>query len=323
MKTSLTDAARRLAARPRAVATAVRALEAVGAHTVADHVDRIRSAGDLVPVVVPAGSRALRSHRFRMHSLDDRDQVVRAMRNGGWLGFEAPLPSVLVRLVRRWPDTFLDVGANTGFYSLLAVTADPRARAIAYEPVPEIVDLLRANLAANHQGRRVQVRALAIGDHRGSADLHLPPAQADGTVETSASLDPGFKETIERVVHVEADTLDGAWAAAARPRVNVVKIDVEGAEPKVLAGATELLDTCRPVLTIEVLPGADLASLERLRERHGYVDVALNPREAVVDRPAITPDAQSPNHLLVPREKVGDVAEQLGHVARLAVTRLD
>jgi FkbM family methyltransferase len=319
----LAHAARRLATRPGVASTSVRVLEGMGAQTLADHVDRIRAGGDLVPISVPPGFRSLRSHRFRMYSLEDRDQVVRAIRRGGWLSFEAPLPSVLALLVRRWPDTFLDVGANTGFYSLLAVTAHRKARAVAFEPVPEIVDLLRANLAVNPQGTRVGVRAVAIGDRRGTADLHLPPPQADGTVETSASLDPSFKDTIERVVRVDADTLDGAWAAAGRPAVSVVRIDVEGAEPTVLAGADELIEACRPVLTIEVLQGADLPALDRLREQLGYLDVALGEREAVVGGGPITPHDQAPNHLLVPRERVTAVVEQLGYVPRLVVTRLD
>lgn len=323
MSAPFSNAVRRVAGRPGPAAAAVRALEGVGAATLADHVDRLRSGGDLVPVTLPATSHALRSHRFRMYSLDDRDQVVRSIRRGGWMGFEAPLPTVLTLLVRRWPDTFLDVGANTGFYSLLAVTAHRRVRALAFEPVPEIAELLRANLAANPQGGRVQVRAVAIGEHRGTADLHLPPAQADGTVETSASLNPEFKERIERVVRVDADTLDGAWSSAGRPSVSVVKVDVEGAEPKVLAGAGELIDACRPVLSVEVLRGADLLVLDGFLDQHRYVDVALSEGEAVVARPGVEPDDLAPNHLLVPRERLRTVVERLGHVPRLTVTLLD
>ena len=319
----LVRAARRAATRPRAAAFVLQLLEGIGAHTLADHVDRIRSDDDLVAITVPPPTRALRSRRFRMYSLDDRDQVVRALRTGGWLSFEAPLPSVLTRLVRRWPDTLLDVGANTGFYSLLAVTAHRGARAIAFEPVPEIVELLQANLAANPQGRRVRVQAVAIGDESGTAALHLPHAQADGTVETSASLDPGFKGTIDRVVEARADTLDGAWTSAGRPPVSVVKIDVEGAEPRVLAGASELIEACRPVLTVEVLRDADLDALEALQARHRYVDVTLSPAEAVVNRPRLVADDLAPNHLLVPWERLAAVVDELHYVPRLVVTLLD
>lgn len=308
--------------KPATAGRAVAALEAIGAHTLADRVDRLRSGSDLVTVTVPAGSGAIRSRRFRMYALDGRDQVVRALRGGGWHAFEAPLPSVVVQVVRRWPQTVLDVGANTGLYSLIAVTADPRARAVAYEPVPEIASLLRANLAANPQGDRITVREVAIGDRSGSAQLHLPPAQPDGTIETSASLEPDFKEAIDRVVTVEAATLDRAWRVEGQPAVSLVKIDVEGAEHRVLAGATDLVTACRPMLTIEVLTAAEVETLDQFRRDHRYVDVTLTPTEAVVDNPSVRPDPQAPNHLLVPRERLDDVVHELQGIRGLGVTRV-
>jgi FkbM family methyltransferase len=257
-----------------------------------------------------------------MHALGGRDQVVRALRSGVWDAFEAPLPSVVVQLVRRWPQTVLDVGANTGLYSLVAVTAHHRAQAVAYEPVPEIAGLLRDNLAANPQGRRVTVREVAVGDETGPTELHLPPPQPDGTIETSASLEPDFKESIERVVPVQASTLDDAWSAEGRPAVSVVKIDVEGSEHRVLLGASQLVAQCRPVLTIEVLTGAEVDALERFRREWDYVDVTLGPTEAVVNRPSVQPDPQSPNHLLVPWERLSDTVDDLRAISSLTVTLL-
>lgn len=318
-------AAEELRARLRQPANAQRAvtvLDAVGAHTLADRVDRLRSDSDLVPITVPAGAGALRSRRFRMYALDGRDQVVRALRAGGWHAFEAPLPSVVAQIVRRWSDTVLDVGANTGLYSLIAVTADRRATAIAFEPVPEIAGLLRDNMAVNPQGARIRLREVAIGDRSGAAELHLPPAQADGTIETSASLEAGFKESIDRVVAVEAATLDDAWRTEGRPAVSLVKIDVEGAEHRVLTGADDLITSSRPVLTVEVLPAAKVAVLDAFCSRHDYADVTLAPAEAVVDNPAVRFDPLAPNHLLVARERLEDVVHELHGISGLRVTRL-
>ena len=140
----------------------------------------------------------------------------------------------------------LDVGTNTGFYSLVAVMAHPSVRVVAYEPVPEIVTMLHANVAANPQGRRVEIRQVAVSDRTGTATLHLPPPQADGTVETSASVEGDFKDTIQRTFEVASETLDTAWRAAGQPSVSIVKIDVEGAEHRVLAEPPELVEASRP-----------------------------------------------------------------------------
>jgi hypothetical protein len=51
---------------------------------------------------------------------------------------------------------------------------------------------------------------------------------------------------------VPIDTLDGIWAELGRPDIRLVKIDVQGAECRVLSGAGALLDACRPALYIEI-----------------------------------------------------------------------
>ena len=178
-----------------------------------------------------------RTAKIAMHGHKGADQVARALGQMGWEGFEAPLPSAVVRILRRWPGVLLDVGANTGFYSLIAVASGPDTTAIAYEPVPAIVEMLRANLRLNRASKRVTVEELAIGDRSGRATLHLPPPQPDGTIETSASLEPDFKEVIASSFEVRTSTLDDAWRASGEPAVTMVKVDVEGAEARVLAGA--------------------------------------------------------------------------------------
>ena len=145
------------------------------------------------------------------------------------------------------------------------------------------------------------VRPCAITDRTGSVELHLPPPQADGTVETSASVESDFKEVVERTVTVDGRTLDDAWITEGRPDVSLVKIDVEGAEHRVLAGADLVVASCRPVLSIEVLPSAHLDEIDAFRDRHDYVDVTLTPTDAVVNHPTITYHSDAPNHLLVPR----------------------
>jgi FkbM family methyltransferase len=293
-----------------------RLLDRLGAHHLAQ---RLLPEAAVVEVELPTVGRGDR-RRIRMATLAGRDQVARALQAGGWEGFEPPLPSVVAATLRRWPGTFLDVGANTGLYSLIATAADHRAAAIAFEPVPVIAALLRDNLALNEGGARVTVDELAIGDARGVATLHLPVPQPDGTIETSASLEPDFKEDIGATLEVRTCPLDDAWRDHGHPTVTMIKIDVEGSEARVLSGAREVIAAHQPVISVEVLDRVDPAPLEAMRADLGYVDISLSPGEAVVGWPTVQVVPDAPNHLLVPHDRLDAVVEDLRAMGTIRVS---
>ena len=159
---------------------------------------------------------------------------------------------------------------------------------------------------------------MAIGDQSGRATLHLPPPQLDGTVETSASLEPDFKEVVASSFEVRTSTLDDAWRGRGEPAVTMVKVDVEGSEARVLRGAEAVISTCRPVLSIEVLRAEDTGPLEAARARHRYVDITLAPGRAVIC-PSVAVDPAAPNHLLVPEERLAVVVDELRQIDGVAV----
>ncbi|MCU4186113.1 FkbM family methyltransferase [Acidiferrimicrobium sp. IK] len=224
------------------------------------------------------------------------------------------MPALLVELVHRCGGAFLDVGANTGVYAVLALAARSKGRVVAFEPVPAIVELLRANLRINQpRARRVEVLERAITDVDGTVQLYLPPPSGT-TIETSASLDPTFKEVTDVVLDVTAQRLDTWWAGAGRPEVDLVKIDTEGTEHRVFAGASRLIQEQRPIVVYELLPRADPTGAERLVAGAGYVDVRLRPETLVAGGP-VEFDPDGWNHALVPREKLPIVraaADRLG-----------
>ncbi|GCD20842.1 hypothetical protein CTKZ_24040 [Cellulomonas algicola] len=317
MTGTLRTARRRLgaaAAHPRVAG----ALERLGAHTLADRADRRRSAGEIVAVTVPAAATAWRARRIKALRRNGTDQWVEAFRQGGWWGYERPLPDVLLAAVRERRGAVVDVGANTGVYSLVAASV-PGTTVHAFEPYAPVAAMLRENLTLNSTGRRVHVVEAAVSDVEGQLDLYVPPDV--GLVETSSSTDPGFKGGELRRVQVRAVTLDGWWASAGRPRVGVVKVDVEGAEERTLRGARTVLRECRPWVVLEVLGGARFGELETERAAAGYVDVRLSPWEAVVgDR--IRFHELAWNHAWVPAERVEDAVRVLSGTG-LVVTRLD
>lgn len=139
----------------------------------------------------------------------------------------------------------VDAGANIGVLSLLAARLAPRGRVYAFEPAPRTADYIRANAAANRV-TNIEVEAVALSDHEGEIEFAVNteyPAGAHLAVD-------------EASITVPTTTLD-AWASrVGLDRLDVLKIDVEGAELLVLAGAAATIARFRPVVVAECNAGA-------------------------------------------------------------------
>ena len=303
----------RMAARASAV------LETVGAQTLADKVDRRRAGSGIVPIVLPAGPHDLRRRRIKMFGLSGDDQIVRAVRDGGWRAFELPLPDVYSVLVRRCHGQIYDVGANTGFYALVGATVNRSTQVHAFEPARDVFPLLENNVALSPHRSRITLTAAAVSDKVGSAEFFVPVSS--GVVETSSSLEGGFKDTHLETYSVSVTTLDEYWRQHGSEPVSMIKIDVEGHELSALLGGAALVDMCRPVLVVEVLDRAPMSALDDFRRAHDLVDVRLSPGEFIVGD-VVRWDPYAWNHLFVPRERLD---KELNTLAALDVrqTRLD
>jgi FkbM family methyltransferase len=138
-------------------------------------------------------------------------------------------------------DTFVDVGANVGYFTLLASTLG--ARVVAYEPTPSVFTRLRENVDLNGFHHAQLVNA-AVMDKPGTLSLHL-----SGDDPEANSL---FGDDAQSV-QVPAVTLDDDLASRDIQHVDLLKIDAEGAEPFVLDGATRLLSSPKPpAIIVEV-----------------------------------------------------------------------
>lgn len=124
-------------------------------------------------------------------------------------------------------DLFCDVGANAGVYTVLAAAA-VGCDVVAVEPVPVAFDNLMQNVHANHASARVDARRCGVG--RSAGLLHFTTDEG--------SLNHVVAEPGPNTTQVEVQTLDAVLAG----RVPVaIKIDVEGFEAEVLAGAARTL----------------------------------------------------------------------------------
>ncbi len=223
---------------------------------------------------------------------------------------------MLVRIVRVFDGLVYDVGASSGIYSLLAVEARPGVRAVAFEPFPPALDALRANIALNRSGSRIEIVEAAVADMAGTSDLFVPADS--GVIETSASLNSSFKESIDQKIAVRTVTLDDDWNRRHRPHVSLIKIDTESTEAQVLRGGAEIVSVDRPLIIFEVLPSADLDALRAYAHDHDLVTVRLTGTTATIGG-EVDHDPRSWNQIFVPRERRNDIVPLL-EAARLAVT---
>lgn len=139
----------------------------------------------------------------------------------------------------------LDIGAQTGFYSLLlSRLVGPTGEVIAFEPLPANFRLLVENVRLNRL-ENVIVRSQAIAQTSGEINFEFPhdePALVGG---------PLLEGESQGTFPVQAISLDDFLSESGDP-VQFIKMDVEGAETDVLQGARRLLDASHPNMMIEL-----------------------------------------------------------------------
>jgi FkbM family methyltransferase len=146
----------------------------------------------------------------------------------------------------RAGDVFVDVGANIGYFTLLAsLLVGPTGKVVAIEASPTIHDLLLDNLRRNRAGN-VEAINVAASDREGTAKVFLFPDSNIGKTSI-VETDEGRYEC-----EVPARPIDALIGPDLLARVRLVKIDVEGTEWLVIGGMREALRRAHPDLEVVV-----------------------------------------------------------------------
>lgn len=148
--------------------------------------------------------------------------------------------------------TFLDIGANCGYYTMLAERlVGEEGCVVAYEPNPVYTELLRATRESNDA--KFLIREVALSDRAGRATLTVP-----GEFHGSASITTDFAGTSyhPNPYNVRTTTLDNELQRIVFWDHDVIKIDAEGAEQLVWDGAREVRRHSPSTLMLEYTPGA-------------------------------------------------------------------
>jgi FkbM family methyltransferase len=170
-------------------------------------------------------------------------------------GFEVQT-SETIRFFSERVSTFVDVGANYGFYSLLAAVWNPHLEILSFEPVPQIYRGLTKNIALNRLENRVSAYQVALSDRSGNASFYLPRSESRD-LETTGTLVADSWQSRKHSPEIDVETVRfDDFARTRRMQVDLVKIDVEDFEASVLAGMEQTIRRDRPFIVCEILPRA-------------------------------------------------------------------
>jgi FkbM family methyltransferase len=224
---------------------------------------------------------------------------------GLWHSVEAQEIQVFLRLARE-ANFVVDVGANTGLYALVACAANSRSKVMAFEPAPVVQENLVRNVQINDWGSRIEIRTEAVANYEGVAQFHLerqewgyqlPKSYKSSTnmniIPTMSTLNPdGFRARWTDAIDVKVTTLDSGCAKW--PRVDLVKIDVEGSEHLALEGGQGILKEFAPAILVEALHDGPLEAISDILSGHGYRYFDFGPNSLI---PLRSIDADPSRHL--------------------------
>jgi len=156
-----------------------------------------------------------------------------------------------VRRVLEEGDCAIDVGGHIGFFTMqMAAMVGPGGRVYAFEPFDANADLLERSIAENGFGDRILFQRAAAGAASGTATLTFPveTLNSGGAYLLRNGSAPLAGNRKKEVPVVALDALE------MRRPIRFIKMDVEGAEPQVVRGATRLIKEDRPVILSELHP---------------------------------------------------------------------
>lgn len=249
------------------------------------------------------------ANRVRFAQLPGHARIAVTLTEGLWqmLYFNGRYEMETTRFVMNFlrpGDVFVDVGANVGYYTMIAASAVGSAGKIyAFEPNPQVASLLRTSVNRATAGEQVTIETAALGADNGTATLHLPEAEWN-TGEASLLSYSGNERG--KSLSVPITTLDQYCVVNKVARIRLMKIDVEGGELEVLAGAHDVLERIRPeAIVCEFVPARrSEAQVEVLKilQAHEYRSFIVNENGSLSPHDGSIPDWEWGNLCFMPGE---------------------
>ena len=182
-----------------------------------------------------------------------------------WYGYYEKEVGDLLKKMLRPNDVFIDIGANIGYFSLLAATFSPSVKVISFEPVKDLFKKMTKNISINDSKKIMAINA-AVGEMNEERELYL--SAPDNLGMSSFQQPENYSGRREKV---EVISIDDWFKTSGITKIDLIKLDIEGSELEILNSPDSpiWLSKCQ-MLVIEIhdrmTPGTSEALFKRMLE---------------------------------------------------------
>lgn len=169
-----------------------------------------------------------------------------------WNGLEEGWEKVSMDIWKKLSkeaNCILDIGANTGIYSLVAASINPNAEVFAFEPVQRTASIFKTNLELNPT-LKIDLFEMAVSNNSGTATFYDLPTSS----QYSASLNEDMLATYSNRITYDVTVVKlDDFEELKNKKIDLIKLDVEMHEPEAIEGMIEIIKSNEPTFLIEIL----------------------------------------------------------------------
>ncbi len=189
----------------------------------------------------------------------------------GYKNFEyTPIFEELIKNI----DSFFDIGANIGYYSLVAAKINPSIRIVAFEPSNGAFHYLQRNIEINKLSHLIRPEKIALFDKSGSSEFYEVKNMKYDYIKFNLSGEAnlagtGTRSEFNKYV-VECKTLDEYFSEKKVETIDLIKIDTEGCEDLILRAGESTIRKFQPIIICETLYHVIEEKLEQIMRANNY-----------------------------------------------------
>lgn len=190
-----------------------------------------------------------------------------------WHGIESfEYTSIFIQLSKQI-NTFFDIGANIGYYSIIAGVVNPKIKITAFEPAKGPLFYLNENKKLNHL-EHLKIESIALSNQIGTIDFYEIQNRKYSYLahNLGGEGNTGSKKTGRnfKINKVETCTLDQYVKLNTIGEIDLIKMDTEGTEHFILQSARYVLSVFKPIIICETLFGKNENELENILNQFEY-----------------------------------------------------